>query len=35
VVFKKGIKLLPPYKREEAMYKEMIKILEKNDRKKS
>ena len=34
-VFKKGIKLLPPYKREEAMYKEMIKILEKNDRKKS
>jgi tetratricopeptide (TPR) repeat protein len=34
-VFRRGIKLLPPYKREEAMYKEMIKILEKNDRKKS
>ncbi len=35
LIFKKGIKLLPPFKREEAMYKEMIKILEKNDRKKS
>jgi len=34
-IFKKGVQLSPPYKREEAFYKEMVKILKKNDQKKS
>ena len=34
-IFEKGIELSPPYKREEAFYQEMVKILKKNDRKKS
>ena len=32
--FEQGIKLSPPYKREEAFYQEMVKILRKNGRKK-
>ncbi len=34
-IFEKGIQLSPPYKREEAFYQDMIKILRKNGRKKS
>ena len=34
-IFKKGVELSPPYKREEVFYQEMVKILKKNDRKKS
>jgi len=35
IIFEQGIELSPPYKREEAFYQEMVKILRKNGRNKS